>query len=241
MDYHWNWRIFAEQSPDGGGTYLHLLFNGLGWTLATALTAWVFALALGFAVGTSSTLSDRRLVLLARSYIELFRNIPLLVQMFLWYFVVPELLPEHIGSWIKGYEYSSFATAVVSLSFYTSARVAVQIAAGIRSLPRGQAMAAMAQGMRTGQVYRHVLLPQSFRIIVLPLTGEFIGVIKNSAVALTIGLMELTARTRSMTEFSFQTFEAFAAATVLYVLINIVVMLIMRRVERTLALPGQGK
>jgi glutamate/aspartate transport system permease protein len=241
MNYNWNWKIFWEESPDGGGTYLHLLMTGLGWTLATALVAWFFALALGFVMGTLSTVANRRVRALALAYIELFRNVPLLVQMFLWFFVVPELLPAGIGAWVKGYEHSSFATAVASLSFYTSARVSVQIAAGINSLPRGQAMAALAQGMRLWQVYRYILLPQSFRIVLLPLTSEFIGVMKNSAVALTIGLMELTARTRAMTEFSFQTFEAFTAATILYVLINTVVMMVMRVIDKKLAVTARGR
>jgi glutamate/aspartate transport system permease protein len=238
MNYNWNWGIFWELSPDASGTYLQTLFNGLAWTLATALTAWVFALALGALVGTIRTTPLRWAVRLGNGYVELFRNIPLLVQMFLWFFVVPELLPRDVGTWLKQLPNSSFVTAVIALAFFTSARVAEQVRAGIQSLPRGQMAAGTALGLTLPQTYRHVLLPMAFRIILPPLTSEFMNIIKNSAVALTIGLMELTARARSMQEFSFQVFEAFTAATLIYLLVNGIVVLVMQAVERWVAVPG---
>jgi glutamate/aspartate transport system permease protein len=238
MNYHWNWGIFWELSPDASGTYLETLIKGLGWTLATGMTAWVLALALGAAVGTLRTTPLAWAVRLGNAYVELFRNIPLLVQMFLWFFVVPELLPQDMGQWIKQLPNSSFWTAVVALAFFTSARVAEQVKAGILSLPRGQTAAGTALGLTLPQTYRYVLLPMAFRIILPPLTSEFLNVIKNSAVALTIGLMELTARARSMQEFSFQVFEAFTAATLIYLAVNMVVVLAMRGVERWVAVPG---
>jgi glutamate/aspartate transport system permease protein len=238
MNYHWNWGIFWQLSPDASGTYIETLGYGLGWTLATALTAWVAALLLGAIVGTVRTTPLAWAVRLGNGYVELFRNIPLLVQMFLWFFVVPELLPKDIGSWIKQLPNSSFWTAVVALAFFTSARVAEQVKAGILSLPRGQLAAGTALGLTLTQTYRHVLLPMAFRIILPPLTSEFLNIIKNSAVALTIGLMELTARARSMQEFSFQVFEAFTAATLIYLFVNGVVVLGMRWVEHRVAVPG---
>jgi glutamate/aspartate transport system permease protein len=161
-----------------------------------------------------------------------------MVQMFLWYFVVPEILPTAIGQWIKSSPNSSFITAVISLGFYTSARIAIQVSAGITTLPKGQSMAATALGLSLPQTYRYVLMPMALRVILPPLTSEFIGVIKNSAVALTIGLMELTARARSMAEFSYQTFEAFTAATILYILVNFLVVKLMWFVEKKFAIPG---
>lgn len=238
MNYNWNWGIFWELSPDASGSYLQTLFYGLGWTLATALTAWVIALALGVVVGTVRTTPVVWAVRLGNAYVELFRNIPLLVQMFLWYFVVPELLPKDMGTWLKQLPNSSFWTAVLALAFFTSARVAEQVRAGIQSLPRGQMAAGTALGLTRAQTYRHVLLPMAMRITLPPLTSEFLNIIKNSSVALTIGLMELTARTRSMQEFSFQVFEAFTAATLIYLAVNGVVVLAMHGVERWLAVPG---
>ena len=238
MNYNWNWGIFWELSPDASGTYLHTLWLGLNWTLATALTAWVFALLLGTVVGTLRTLSGGWLPRLANAYVEVFRNLPLLVQMFLWFFVVPELLPKDMGTWVKQLPNASFWTAVVALAFFTSARVAEQVRAGIQSLPRGQTMAGTALGLTLSQTYRYVLLPMAFRIILPPMTSEFMNIIKNSAVALTIGLMELTARARSMQEFSFQVFEAFTAATLIYLAVNGVVVLAMRMLEKRVAVPG---
>jgi glutamate/aspartate transport system permease protein len=240
VNYNWNWAILWAQAPDGTGTYLGWLISGLGWTLATALLAWLIALALGATIGTLRTTPLAWVVRLGNAYVELFRNIPLLVQMFLWYFVLPELLPRTLGDAMKQMvpPWGSFWPAVLCLGFYTSARVAEQVRAGIQSLPRGQRMAGTALGLTLPQAYRHVLLPQAFRIILPPLTSEFMNIIKNSAVALTIGLVELTARARSMQEFSFQVFEAFTAATVIYVCVTLVVVFGMRRVEKRVQVPG---
>src|SRR6266700_4305265 len=238
MNYNWNWGIFFQTSPDGVHTYLETLLLGTGWTLATALTAWCLALGMGSLVGVIRTTPFPWLVRLGNAYVELFRNIPLLVQMFLWYFVLPELLPVELGDWLKQLPDASFYTAVIALGFYTSARVAEQVRAGITSLASGQRLAALALGLTLPQTYGYVLLPMAYRIILPPLTSEFLNIIKSSAGALTIGLMELTARARSMQEFSFQVFEAFTAATFIYIAINIVVTFAMRRTERRVAVPG---
>src|SRR5687768_4159473 len=134
--------------------------------------------------------------------------------------------------------WSVFVPAVLCLGIFTSVRVAEQVRAGIQSLPRGQRMAGTAMGLTQSQTYRHVLLPQAFRIILPPLTSEFMNIIKNSSVALTIGLMELTGRARAMQEFTFQVFEAFTAATVIYLLTNLIVVLAMRALENKVRVPG---
>lgn len=240
MNYHWNWSIFSALSPDGQTSYFAFLWGGVGWTLTTALLAWMIALLLGIVIGVLRTTQLRIWAGLANAYVELFRNIPLLVQMFLWYFVLPEILPEAAGLAMKQWPppWGSFVPAILCLGFFTSARVAEQVRAGIQALPRGQSMAATALGLRPVQVYRHVLLPMAFRLILPPLTSEFMNVIKNSSLALTIGLMELTARARSMQEFTFQVFEAFTAATVVYILLNIVAVVAARWLEARVAVPG---
>ena len=238
MKYNWNWGIFWQLSPDGRGTYLDTLVAGLGWTLATALAAWIIALVLGMVVGVIRTTPLPWLRRLGDAWVEVFRNIPLLVQMFLWFFVVPELLPVSVGTWLKQLPRSAFYTAVVCLGLYTSARVAEQVRAGIQSLNRGQGMAGVALGLTLPQTYRFVLLPMALRIVMPPLTSEFLNVIKNSAVALTIGLVELTASARSIQEFSFQVFEAFTAATLIYMVLNLIVVTGMRSLEKRLAVPG---
>ncbi|WP_138469351.1 amino acid ABC transporter permease [Poseidonocella sp. HB161398] len=241
MDYAWNWAIFPAPSADGTGSYLSLLLSGLGWTLATAALSWGLALPLGMLLGILRTLPQRGPRLACDAYAELFRNIPLIVQMFLWYVVLPELLPEPAGTWLKRLPNAAFATAVLSLGRYTAARVSEQVRAGIESLPRGQRQAGIALGLSPAQVHASVLLPNALRIVLPALASEFLNNTKNTSVAMTIGLMELTARARSMQEYSFQVFEAFAAATLLYLAVNAVDVRAMALAERRLALPGLSR
>src|SRR5215475_1635363 len=222
----------------GTGNYLDMLLSGLWLTIKTALLAWILALIFGSVVGVLRTLPSKTASWFGFAWVEFFRNMPLLVQLFLWFFVLPELLPRAAGLWLKQLPNAPFWTAAIGVGLFMSARVAVQLAAGISSLPRGQRQAATALGLTTLQTYRYVLLPMAFRIILPPLTSEFLNTIKNTAVALTIGLIELTAQARAMQEFSFQVFEAFTAATVLYLMINIVVVIAMHFVERGVAIPG---
>lgn len=238
MNYHWDWGVFWHPLLDGTGNYMDSLLLGLQWTVLTSLIAWAIALTIGSVLGVFRTTRSPLLAGIANTYIEIFRNIPLLMQLFLWYFVMPELLPKAWGDWIKQLPDSSFFTAVVGLGLYMAPRIAVQLAAGISALPRGQRMAGEAMGLTATQTYRYVLLPMAFRIIFPPLTTEFLNTIKNSSVAITVGLLELTARARAMQEETFQIFEAFIAAAVLYLLLNIVVTIFMRWLERRLAVPG---
>jgi glutamate/aspartate transport system permease protein len=240
VKYDWQWSVFFQPAADGSGTWLHYLVVGLGWSLATALAAWVLALSIGSAIGTLRTTPIRWVVRLGNAYVEIFRNVPLLVQMFLWFFVFPELLPKGLGDAMKQMPppWGSYIPAVLCLGLYTSVRVAEQVRAGIQSLPRGQGMAGTALGLTLPQTYRYVLLPMAFRVILPPLASEFLNIIKNSSVALTIGLLELTGRARAMQEFTFKVFEAFTAATVLYLLTNLAIVLLMRILERKMRVPG---
>jgi len=238
VNYHWNWHIFFEPDPSGAGTYLDMLLAGLRLTIYTALFAWAIALVFGSIVGVMRTLPSKAASWFGFAYVEFFRNMPLLVQLFLWFFVLPELLPHAWGLWLKQLPNAPFYTAGIGIGLFMSARVAEQLRAGIGSLPRGQKMAATALGLTTAQTYIYVLLPMAFRIILPPLTSEFLNTIKNTAVAITIGLIELTGEARSMQEFSFQVFEAFTAATVMYLLLNVVVVTGMRLLERAMAIPG---
>ena len=238
MNYNWNWRIFWEQTPEGTGTYLSTLISGLEVTILTALCAWAVAFVIGSLIGIMRTLPTRLPVILGNAYIEMFRNVPLLVQLFIWFFVIPELLPQSAGTFVKQLRDGPFYTAVIGIGLYMSSRVAAQVTAGINSLPKGQRMAGTAIGLTTAQTYRYILLPLAYRIIFPPLTSEFLNTIKNTSVALTIGVLELTARARAMQEFSFQVFESFTAATVIYLLLSAVVTIGMRYLEKSLVVPG---
>jgi glutamate/aspartate transport system permease protein len=238
VKYNWNWGIFWDASPEGSGTYAELLLSGLKWTILTAVCAWIIALAIGSVMGILRTLPSKAANFIGTAWVELFRNIPILVQLFLWFYVFPEVLPKEWGKALKQMPNAAFYTAVIGLAFATSSRVAEQVRAGIKALPRGQAMAGTALGLTTAQTYRYVLLPMAYRIVLPPMTSEFLNLIKNTSVGLTIGLLELTSRARSMQEYSAQVFEAFTAATLLYLLLNLVVVTGVRAIERRVAVPG---
>ena len=239
MGFNLDWSVYFQELPEGGVFYWEMIVSGLGWTLALAACAWVIAMALGVAVGTIRTTDSRALVALGNAWVELFRNIPLLVQMFLWYFVLPEFIPP-LKRWVVNAEpaHAQFLAAMLCLGLFTSARIAEQVRAGIQSLPRGQRLASQALGLTQAQAYRHVLLPMALRIVIPPLTSETMNLIKNTSIALTIGLAELTFRTREMGEYTFRFFEAFTAATLIYVTLALTANRVMALVERRTAVPG---
>lgn len=237
MQYSWNWKIFWDLAVEGKPHYV-LLLQGMLWTIATALCAWLFALAIGSVVGVLRTLPSRSARAIGATYVEFFRNIPLLMQVFIWFFVLPEVVPESLGRQLKQMDDGPFIAAVLAIGFFMAARIAEQVRAGIQALPRGQLMAGTAMGLTRYQTYRHVLLPVAYRIILPPLTSDFMATVKNTSVAMTIGLLELTGRARAMQEFTFQVFEAFTAAALAYLILNLTVTALMRGLEKRLAIPG---
>jgi glutamate/aspartate transport system permease protein len=231
--YNWNWPILLKEP------YYGWIVSGFGKTILIALFAWAIAFPLGSAIGIARTAENRVLRFAGTTYVDIFRNIPLLVQMFLWYFVVPELLPADWGRWVKReMPYPQFITAVTCLGLYTASRVAEQVRSGIEAIPRGQRNAGLAMGLKPSQVYRYVLIPVAYRTIIPPLTSDFLGVFKNSSLALTIGVLELTSQARQIEEYTFAAFEAFTVATVLYCLVTGLVIVIMRIVESRTRIAG---
>jgi glutamate/aspartate transport system permease protein len=231
--YNWNWPILLKEP------YYGWIVSGFGKTIVIALFAWAIAFPLGSAIGIARTAENRVLRFAGTTYVDIFRNIPLLVQMFLWYFVVPELLPADWGRWVKReMPYPQFITAVTCLGLYTASRVAEQVRSGIEAIPRGQRNAGLAMGLKPSQVYRYVLIPVAYRTIIPPLTSDFLGVFKNSSLALTIGVLELTSQARQIEEYTFAAFEAFTVATVLYCLVTGLVIVIMRIVESRTRIAG---
>ncbi|MEK9555100.1 MAG: amino acid ABC transporter permease [Gammaproteobacteria bacterium] len=233
MNYNWNWTVLI-QDP-----YLDWLISGFGWTVAVALCAWCIAFSLGSLIGVLRTLPNKACRAFGTCYVELFRNVPLLVQMFIWYFAVPEMMPDDVGRWMKrDMPNPEFTTAVVALGLYTASRVTEQVRAGIEAIPEGLVSAAIASGMSVRKVYQFVLLPISFRTIIPPLTSEFLTIFKNSSLALTIGLLELTAQSQQIAEYTFQGFEAYTAATLIYVFIALVATLLMHQIEKKMRIDG---
>jgi glutamate/aspartate transport system permease protein len=219
--------------------YFDWIVSGLGWTVVVSVLAWIIAFSVGSVIGVARTLDQPWVRRGSTAYVEFFRNVPLLVQMFLWFFVLPELLPKAAGHFVKReLPLPEYWTAILCLGFYHASRTAEQVRAGIQAIPLGQTYAGLAMGLTRVQVYRYVLLPVGFRIIIPPLTSDFMGIFKNSSVGLTIGVLELTAQSRQIAEYTFNIFEVFTVTTVLYILITLIVSTIMRFVEKRLHVPG---
>jgi glutamate/aspartate transport system permease protein len=227
----WDWNVFL--SDDGSGrTYLQWMFDAWGWTLAVAGVSWVVAMVFGALFGTLRTLPNSPwLTRLANAWVELFRNIPLLVQIFIWYFVVPKVFPA-----MK--DLPSFVLVVFALGFFTSARIAEQVRAGIQALPRGQRYAGMAMGFTTAQTYRYVLLPMAFRIIVPPLTSESMNLLKNSSVAFAVSIAELTMFAMQAQEETSRGVEIYLAVTLLYAASAFAVNRVFAVIEKKVQIPG---
>ncbi|KHK48488.1 amino acid ABC transporter permease, partial [Burkholderia sp. A9] len=141
MSYHWNWGIFLSPVSTGEPTtYFGWLMSGFWVTIEVSLVAWVIALIVGSLFGVLRTVPNQWLSALGTVYVSIFRNIPLIVQFFVWYLVVPELLPAAIGTWIKqlppGTQF--FTASIICLGLFTGARVCEQVRAGINALPKGQ-------------------------------------------------------------------------------------------------------
>ena len=230
MSIDWNWGIFLQQAPFGNTTYLGWLWSGFQVTVALSITAWIIAFLVGSLFGILRTVPNRFLSSIGTLYVELFRNVPLIVQFFTWYLVIPELLPEDLGMWFKAEldpNVQFFVSSMLCLGLFTAARVCEQVRAAIQSLPRGQKNAALAMGLPLPQAYRYVLLPNAYRVIVPPMTS-----------ASTIGLVDMAAQAGKLLDYSAHAWESFTAITLAYVLINAFIMLVMNLVERKVRLPG---
>lgn len=227
----WDWQVFLND--DGSGrTYLQWMFDAWGWTLSVAGASWVIAMLCGAIIGTLRTLPNSPwLVRFANAWVELFRNVPLLVQIFIWYFVVPKVFPA-----MK--ELPSFILVVFALGFFTSARIAEQVRAGVQALPRGQRYAGMAMGFTTLQTYRYVILPMAFRIIIPPLTSESMNLLKNSSVAFAVSIAELTMFAMQAQEETSRGIEIYLAVTALYAVSAFAVNRVMAFVEKRVQIPG---
>ncbi|WP_409306345.1 amino acid ABC transporter permease [Pectobacterium sp. B1J-3] len=241
MSIDWNWGIFLQAAPFGNTTYLGWILSGLQVTVTLSICAWIIAFLLGSILGILRTVPNRIIAGIGTCYVELFRNVPLIVQFFTWYLVVPELLPEKLGMWFKAEldpNIQFFLSSMICLGLFTAARVCEQIRAGIQSLPRGQKAAGLAMGLTLPQTYRYVLLPNAYRIVIPPLTSEMLNLVKNSAIASTIGLVDMAAQAGKLLDYSAHAYESFTAITLAYIGINAIIMLIMQVVEQKTRLPG---
>jgi len=231
IPYEFRWSVLWEP-PHG-----QWLLSGLATTLRIAAASWVFAILLGIIFGALRTSPFRPLRAIATAYVEFFRNVPLLVWLFFWYFGAPEVFPEVIRQWLihHGME---FWSAVAGICVYHGARMAEIIRAGIQSIPKTQIEGALSTGLSVPQTYRLIVIPIALRLIVPPLTNDSLGLLKNSSLAMTIGVAELTFATRQIETYTAKAFEAFTAGTLIYLGLCLGIAFVMDRLERKFAIPG---
>jgi len=239
----WDWQVFCQDTitqevgqscfgQNGEITYLDWMLSAWGWTVSVSLLSLLIALVVGALIGTLRTLPDSPwIVRLGNAWVEFFRNIPLLVHIFLWYHVIPTIFP--VMKSLPG-----FTLVIFALGFFTSARIAEQVRSGIQALPRGQRYAGMALGFTTFQYYRYVLLPMAFRIIIPPLTSETMNVFKNSSVAFAVSVAELTMFAMQVQEETSRGIEVYLAVTALYVVSALAINRIMAFIEKRSRVPG---
>jgi len=229
---NWDWQVFFEDPGGKIPTYWQWMLSAWGWTISVSVCGLVLALLVGSVIGTIRTLPDSPwLVRFGNAWVELFRNVPLLVQIFLWYHVVPKLFPVMANV-------PPFLLVVFALGFFTSARIAEQVRAGIQSLPKGQRYAGLAMGLTLPQTYRYVLLPMAFRIVIPPLTSESMNIIKNSSVAFAVSIAELTFFAQQSAEETSQPIMMYTAATVLYFVSAFSVNRVAKFIETRVQIPG---
>ena len=225
-----NWRVFL-QDTGGGETYLQWMMSAWGWTLSVAVLALVVALVFGSLMGILRTTPNKAFVFIGNVWTELFRNVPLLVQIFLWYHVLPSIF-------LSLRSVPSFLLVVFALGFFTSARISEQVRAGIQSLPHGQTYAGLATGLTLPQTYRYVLLPMAYRIIIPPLTSESMNIIKNTSVAFAVSIAELTNFALQAQEETSRGVEIYLAVTALYFVSAFAVNRLARWIEVRVQVPG---
>ena len=228
----WDWQVFL-QDTGGGRTYLEWLMSAWGWTALVSVLSLIVALAVGTLMGILRTTPSKVLVAIGETWTELFRNIPLLVQIFLWYHVLPSIF-------LSLRAVPSLVLVVFALGFFTSARISEQVKAGIQSLPKGQRYAGLAMGLTLPQTYRYVLMPAAFRIVIPPLTSEAMNIIKNSSVAFAVSIAELTMFAMQAQEETSRGIEVYLAVTGLYFISAFVVNRLALWIEQQVQVPGTG-
>ena len=216
LNYQFDWSIVTS------GKYFEWLVSGFKVTLQLSSVSIVLAFLAGLLIAVMRMSNSRPLRWFALGYLEFFRNTPLLVQIFFWYFGSYKILPMAINDWLNetGFE---FGAAVIALTIYTSAFIAEDIRSGVLSIPREQMEAARSAGFSYLAAMQYIILPQAVRITVPPLVNQFLNLAKNSSLAMTIGVMDLTYQARQVESYTFKGFEAFTAATLVYVVLSLAI------------------
>jgi glutamate/aspartate transport system permease protein len=232
LSYNFDWSVLWREP------YGVWLLKGLWLTIQIGLLGWVIAFFLGVAIGAIRVSHWRWLRILGTAYVEVFRNIPLLVQLFFWFYAGPMLFGEQLGREINRVSGLNYYVAIIGLGLYTASRVAEHVRAGFASIGRDQYQAVLSTGMTHVQMYIYVIIPYALRIIIPPLTTEFLTIFKNSSVAMTIGVAELTFQSYQIDADTFHGLEATTGAMFIYLLLGLAVVKFMGIIENKYKIKG---
>ncbi|QDK98581.1 amino acid ABC transporter permease [Acinetobacter tandoii] len=241
MNYSWNWGVLFQSTGVGDSSYFNWILTGLGWLLVIAIVAWSIAFVLGSLLGIMRTLPNKTARAIGTAYVTIFRNVPLLIQLFVWFYVAPNFLPAGLKDWwVNDLSASTSAliSASIGLGLFTAARVCEQVRTGIEALPTGQVNAGYALGFSTTQLYRYIILPQSFRTILPPLSSELTNCVKNTSVASLVGVAEIISQMKTISEYTQNTIEIYTYVTIIFIVINICLIQFMNFLEKRLRIPG---
>ncbi|NPU86093.1 MAG: amino acid ABC transporter permease [Syntrophaceae bacterium] len=233
FSYQFDWSVVTS------GQYFEWLVSGFKITLELSVWSIVFSFLLGLIIAIMRMSNVRPILWFSHAYLEFFRNTPLLVQIFFWYFGSYQILPTAVNDWLNSVNFE-FAAAVIALTIYTSAFIAEDIRSGVRSIPKEQMEAARSSGFSYLRSMRYIILPQAVRLTIPPLINQFLNVTKNSSLAMTIGVAEITYQARQVESYTFKGFEAFTAATLVYLVLSLVIAGLMTIYNRKVLSPMMG-
>ena len=216
FNYHFDWAIITS------GQYFEWILSGAKVTLQLSVVSVALSFILGLLIAVMRMSNVKPILWFSHAYLEFFRNTPLLVQIFFWYFGSYKILPMVVNDWLNTMNFE-FAAAVIALTIYTSAFIAEDIRSGVRSIPKEQMEAARSSGFSYLKSMYYIILPQAVRLTIPPLINQFLNVTKNSSLAMTIGVAELTYQARQVESYTFKGFEAFTAATLVYLGLSLII------------------
>ncbi|MHC1729516.1 MAG: amino acid ABC transporter permease [Syntrophobacteraceae bacterium] len=220
LHYDFDWSVLWRHP------YGTMLLQGVWTTVHLSLLSWMIALFIGLLIALCRIMPYRPARFLGGAYVEILRNIPLLVQLFFWYFAVPSLLPKEIERWLcADVRDLAYCLGVLALGTYTGARVAEALRSGLLAVPAGQFRAALSTGLSPAKTYRYVIMPYAFRVVIPLLSTEFLTCFKNSSLAMTIGVMEITGMANYIDAFTFHGLETTTAASLVYLVTSLSIVL----------------
>jgi len=232
LSYEFDWSVLWRDP------YGIMLLKGLGMTIFLGLSAWIIALVIGIFIGTLRITKYRLLRFIGTAYVELFRNIPLLVQMFFWFYAGPMLFGATLARQINRLDGLAIYVSIIGLGLYTASRIAEHLRAGFASIGKDQYQAVLSTGMTQMQMYRYVIIPYALRLTIPPLTTEFLTVFKNTSIVMTIGVAELTFQSYQIDAETFHGLEATTGAMLIYLILGMTIVKFMEQVEKKYKIKG---